>query len=478
MGVGNILDRAILTFAPERGRARIKARVQAQALMNFDAASRGRRLKGWKAPSTDADGASFAGRARMRQLSRDMCRNAPFAARAKTVIKGNVVGKGIIPSAVCNKSQKSQVERRVIGHLNSTDLDFYGERNLTAMQRTVIDAVFESGEILALRRTSTRSDGLDIPLQIQLVETDHLDPTILSHGSNEVRDGIEYDAKERIVAYHIYEQHPGAISTKASRLVSQRWPASEVIFVRRLDRAGQTRSWPWLAPVMVPIGEMRDYQEAQILKQKMSAMLAGIATVPEGETPPENSGLDTLSPGGIAYTSGGETVAWIDPPRVDDYDTVMRHGLLAIAMGLGITYESLAGDLSRVNFSSARVGRLEMNRNVETWQQELMIDQFCKGVERWVMDAFRLVAKSNSRSPICLEWTPQALAIVDPGKELKPMIEEIDAGLTSRQRTIRRLGRDPDVIAREREEDAAADAKSPAATSPETNTQNKEEAES
>ena len=44
-----------------------------------------------------------------------------------------------------------------------------------------------------------------------------------------------------------------------------------------------------------------------------------------------------------------------------------------IAIGMGITRESLSGDLSAVNFSSARMGHMVMDRNVQRWQQNLMI---------------------------------------------------------------------------------------------------------
>jgi capsid protein len=43
--------------------------------------------------------------------------------------------------------------------------------------------------------------------------------------------------------------------------------------------------------------------------------------------------------------------------------------------------------------------------------------------------------------------------MIDPAKEIGAAVDEIEAGLTSLQRKQRELGYDPDVIAREREED-------------------------
>jgi lambda family phage portal protein len=462
----NMLDRAILAVAPRRGLDRIEAKMRARILMNYDGASQGRRLKGWKAPATDADAASHAGRARLRQLSRDMVRNAPFARRARDVVANNVVGAGVAPSVVAsNKRDKARAEKLILGHLKSKNLDTHGENNIFAQQTIVMNAVFESGEMLVLRHDRGKAAGLKLPFQTQLLEVDHLNATISNYGGNEVRDGVEYDGADRIVAYHIYEKHPGSARWKVS-LKSKRWPADRVLHIRRLERPGQSRGVPWLAPVMVTLGELRDYQEAQILKQKISALLVGVVKTGANGTLSEaqkNSGLGNMAPGALVYLEEGQEVTFSDPPSVNDYDPVMRLGLQAIAMGLGITTESLSGDLSRVNFSSMRGGRLEMDKNVETWQQRVIVEQFCEGIAAWTINAYRLTPGAR---PVSVEWTAPKRALIDPAKEVSAIIKKVESGLTSLQREQRGMGLDPDVIQREREEDAARAV--PALPDPET----------
>ena len=449
----NMLDRAILSVAPRRGLDRIQAKVRASVLMNYDAAGSGRRVKGWKAPATDADASSLAGRSRLRQLSRDMIRNAPFARRAQSVVTNNVVGNGIIPAVVTkSKAAKAEAEGRILGHLKSSDLDVHGDHNIFGLQSVVANSVFESGEILVMRRMRGANSRLKLPFQVELIEVDHLNPTVAGHGENEVIDGIEYDSWGRVVAYHLYEKHPGS-ATRKTTLKTNRIPASEILHIRRIDRPGQTRGVPWLAPVMLTLGELRDYQEAQILKQKISALLAGVVQAGEGGAPTGTSGLDALAPGAFVYTQPGETVEFTTPPKVDDYEVVMRLGLMAIAMGLGITYESVAGDLARVNFSSSRVGRLEMDRNIEAWQRRILMDQLCAGIERWSLAAYRLVAKKPAG--LALEWTPPVRPLIDPNKEIPAIIKKVKSGLSSLQREQRGMGLDPDTIERERLEDAA-----------------------
>ncbi|MFW8636703.1 phage portal protein [Cribrihabitans pelagius] len=450
----SMLDKAILAVSPQRGLSRIQARAEANILMNYDAASNGRRVKGWRAPATDADAASRRGRGTMRQRSRDMIRNAPFAKRAQSVITNNVVGSGITPSITGrSKKQADLAAAKILPFLQSTDLDKHRALNLSSMQTVVMNSVFESGEVLAIRHVRT-NDGRALPLAVELVEVDHLNTVISDHDGNEVRDGIEFDADGVAVAYHLYEQHPGSASRKIS-IKTQRIPAEHVLHIRRIDRPGQMRGVPWLAPVMVTLGEMRDYQEAQILKQKISALLAGVIKPVDGQKLPKNApGLEKMSPGALVYADQGQDVVFTNPPKVDDFDVVMRLGLCAIAMGIGITYESLSGDLSRVNYSSMRAGRLEMDKNIETWQEQIMIAQFCAGIGRWALDAYRLT-QSKRLSPLEVSWTAQRRALIDPVKEIPSILAKIAGGLSSLSREQRAMGLDPDIIAQERKDDAA-----------------------
>lgn len=232
-----------------------------------------------------------------------------------------------------------------------------------------------------------------------------------------------------------------------------------------LIAVAQSRGVSWLAPMILPMGELADYQEAQILKQRMAALVAGVITSQEdavgGKDGGAAKGLEDLEPGALVTAPPGSTVTFTNPPRVEAYAEFMREGLSSIAMAGGITYESLSGNLSGVNFSSGRMGRMEMDRNVEAWQEMLMIAQFCRGVERWCREAWSLQPVLPSEV-LALDWTAPRRALIDPGKEIDAAITEIDAGLQSRQGVIRLLGRNPDRVRAERIADAEKRRRSPA----------------
>jgi len=456
----NLVDRLVSMISPKAGFERALYRKRQASMMNFDAASKGRRTYGWKAPFGTADRAAASGRSQLRNLSRDMIRNRPVAARASEVVVGAVVGSGIF-YAVHGKdiedAQKLVIEGVLADHLGTTKIDAYREHNLFGLQQLAMKAIFSDGEVIVRRRwrNPVYEPDLKLPFQIELIEVDCLDPSVMSNGANEVAEGIEYGPTGKIEAYWLYSRHPGDM--RVTSLKSTRVPASEILHLRVADRPGQARGVPWLAPVMMTIGELGDYTEAQILKQRMAALFAAVVEREssfDGDKP-DTSGLATLAPGAIVDSPVGSTVRFTDPPTVDGYGEFVKVGYRQIAMGIGITYEALSGDLEGVNYSSGRMGHMVMDRNIETWQSQLMIAQFCTGVGRWLADAWKVAALPNGN--FSLDWTAPRRPLIDPTKEIPAMIAEVEGGISSMQRQQRRLGYDPDVIRRERIEDMEKD---------------------
>lgn len=461
--IGKAIDAIILDIAPKAGLQRMKARMAGKHLMNYDAGSRSRRTAGWRATDSDGDAAAMPVRAQIRNLSRDMIRNRPYAARAQNVVVANTVGTGITYSVNHeDQTKREAIEAKLRAHLLSKAIDARGEYDLMDLQSVSLRAVFSDGEVLARRRIrqGIYAQALPLGFQVELVEIDLLDTTKTSHGKNEVIEGIEYGPTGVIEAYHIWRGHPGATTLKP-QMQSDRVAWQDIIHLRRFDRPGQMRGVPWLAPCVLTMGELSDYQEAQILKQKMAALLAGVITSDDPNNQPQQGvvtkGLEDLEPGALVSAPLGSQVTFTTPPRVEGYAEFMREGLGAIAMGIGITRESLTGDLSGVNFSSGRMGRMEMDRNVEVWQEHLMIGQLCRGIEGWVKDAWRL-QRDLPDEPFSLDWTAPRRPLIDPNDEIDAEIKAVDAGIKSRQSVQRKLGLDPDQMRRERAEDATEDA--------------------
>ena len=454
----SFIDRLIFELAPERGLARMRARVQARALMNFDGAKLGRRTASWNARDTNADAASQPGRKRLREVCRDVVRNRPYGARAQRVVTSHVVGAGILPSVKADDDQvKTAVGELIRRHLLSTAIDAQGLLTLFQMQRVVMNTVFCDGEVLVRRRDKFGrfARGLDLPFRIELLEGDYLDGSVQFNGENPVIDGIEYDPTGGVLAYHLFPEHPGAVQWyRRATLQSQRVPADQILHIRRADRPGQVRGVPWMAPVLLRLADLDDYQDAQVKKQQVASLFAFFIES-AAEEAATGDGLQTVEPGAMVPLPAGQKMVPSTPPTVEGFEEFNRSVLRSVAMGLGLTYEALSGDLQGVNYSSGRMGRLEMDRNVEEWQQLLMIEQFCRGVAEW-FDRFARMTPELTGQAWELDWTAPRRALIDPAKEIPAAITSIEAGLTSLQREQRRLGLDPDEIVRERKEDATA----------------------
>jgi capsid protein len=146
------------------------------------------------------------------------------------------------------------------------------------------------------------------------------------------------------------------------------------------------------------------------------------------------------------------------PPSVDGYDEFTRNTLRAAAAALGITYEALTGDLTGVNFSSARMGRMEMDRNVSGWQWKMIIPQLLQPLGRSILEAWSLAAprRNDLIAQARVEWTPPARFLVDPAREFTALKDAVRAGFASRSQVVRSLGYDPERMLEDQRKDAEA----------------------
>lgn len=454
----------LLSLASPRRAVKRAAMARALALVQrpvaqYDGAGRGHRM-GWRVFSRRSPAEEVANAVdRLRAVSRDMARNNAYAARAFSAIVSNAVGEGIIPAIKCDKPRtKSKVQLAVKQHLDTKAIDFDGRNTLYGLQALAMRTVAEAGECLIIRRFPKASQRLSVPLQIQLLEPDFLDSSKdgPQPGGGAIISGIEFDAGGVRVAYHLHRAHPGS---GLGAVESVRVPAAQVIHLYRVDRPGQVRGVPWLAPAMITLWDLARYEEAELVRQEIAACFAAFVTEPDGElaleagknaTPADNPALaprETLEAGTIQYLRNGSTVSFGNPPQVQSYEAFIRAQLRKIAVAIGLPFEVLAGDLSQVNFSSGRMGWLEFQRVLGQWRWHLMISHFCDGVGAWFAEA--LAVKEPTATGWSMEWTPPRREMIQPKEEVEADIQEIRAGLSTRSEKLRSRGYDPEDVERE-----------------------------
>ena len=173
-----------------------------------------------------------------------------FAASSGCGIAGSfaahAVGCGIKPSSLVeDRALKHQIQRLWLAWTDEADADgltdFYGLQTMAAR------AMFEAGECFFRFRARRPEDGLAVPLQLQMLSSEHLPLAkceTLPNG-NEIIFGIELDRIGRRVAYHFHRTHPGDVRQRSTRLTALArpcTPASDGRTLRRHDAVARTHT--------------------------------------------------------------------------------------------------------------------------------------------------------------------------------------------------------------------------------------------
>lgn len=452
------LDRLVLSISPRWGLSRIRSRAIAEIVArHYESASFGRRTANWNRSSSDANQASAASLSVLRAQARDLIRNNPWAARGARVIARNTVGTGIRPKALGASAAGAMDLWRRWGETTECDSD--GRLTFYGLQKQVMRTMTESGEVLVRRRLRRPSDGLSIPMQLQVLEPDFLDvtrdniPGQAGPGSF-ITQGVETDPLGRRIAYWLYDQHPG--SGRMATPTSKRVPADSILHIFEQARPGQMRGPSWFAAVDTRLHDHDEYEDATLMKQKISACFAAFVTdiegtatnlgADEGDDPSSGAPTDTLEPGLISHLSPGRDVKFSNPPSSDDHPGFTATVLRSVAAGLGVTYEDLTGDYSQSNYSSSRMGRISHFADVEDWRWTTLVPLFCQEAWLWAMEAASLANLIPVEAIQPAEWTAPALPMIDPEKEGLAMQRLVRAGALSHDDMVRQQGYDPDVF--------------------------------
>ena len=439
-----------------------------------EAASRGRRSLAWMPGNPGAVAAMLATNAELRIKSRDLVRRNAWAQAGIEAFVANAVGTGIKPQSLAT-DETFKADVQALWRDWTEEADAAGQTDFYGLQALACRAMLEGGECLIRLRPRRPEDGLVVPLQIQLLEPEHLPITLNTElpSGNVVRSGIEFDALGRRVAYHLYRSHPedGRLAPMSGQggMETVRIDAREIVHLYRVLRPGQIRGEPWLSRALVKLNELDQYDDAELVRKKTAAMFAGFVTrqspednlMGEGAADSEGIALAGLEPGTLQILEPGEDIKFSDPADVGgSYSEFLRTQFRAVASAIGVTYEQLTGDLTGVNYSSIRAGMLEFRRRCEMVQHGVLVHQLCRPVwAAWmkqavlagVLDApgFARGGPTRRRQYLQAKWIPQGWQWVDPEKEFKAMLLAIRAGLMSRSEAISAFGYDAEDVDRE-----------------------------
>lgn len=450
--MANVIDKMVGFFSPMRGLRRHHARqILTQA---YEGASK---RDGWKPkrPGASANTDHFVDGAELRTRSRAMVQNVPYVAQGLRALVANVVGTGIVPNWKGKGAEKLNAAWAV--WVKQADAD--GRLDLYGLQAAAYRAMEQDGEVLIRLRPRLRTDPLAVPLQLQLLEIDWLDASRYGRSersSNTVVNGIEYDALGRVAGYWLYEQHPGEMTLAArARSGSKFVPAQSIIHLYTPDRPGQGRGFPRIAPVIARVRDLQVYEDSEQQRKNLESRLSvlasgdvellGAADAGQNSGPEKTGELGSLAGGNIMQLPTGMNVTVVEPKAAPGYVEYVKFQLHLIAAGFGVTYEMMTGDVSEVNFSSARVRMLDFRREAEMTQWTLLVPRLCDRICQAFADAAVLGAVVTETNYDVEHATPK-WDYVNPQQDVNADLAEISGGLSSISEKLRRRGYKPEAV--------------------------------
>ena len=443
-------------------------RVRAETMQaRLEGAMAKRRLRGWSPPLENINALVASGGPRLLARARELVVSNGYAANACEAFAANLVGDGIKPSSLIEESDlRDQVQKLWLAWTDEADAD--GLTDFYGLQAMVAREMFVAGECFVRLRPRRAEDGLLVPLQLQLLQAEMLpfEKTGTDPNGNRIRCGIEFDLIGRRVAYHFRTRHPGDSTDQRSSVVETvRVPAEEVLHIYRPIDAGQIRGLPHIAPAMVRLFLLDQYDDAELDRKKTAAMFAGFITktapedpmMGEGSADEDGASLASLEPGTLQVLLPGEDVRFSSPADVGGgYEAFQYRTLLAVSASLGLPYHLVTGDVRQANYSSLRAELVEFRRRIGQMQHGVMAHQLCRPVwQRWLEVALVSGAlEGNARRLRPVQWIPPRWDWVDPLKDIQAQVLAMEAGITSRRKVVEATGYDIEEVDRENASDA------------------------
>lgn len=354
-------------------------------------------------------------------------------------------------------------------------------RNLSAFWRMVVRAVARDGEALV---RVVRNASLPYGMALQALEVDRLDDrrNLKLDNGNIIRQGVELDSTGRAIAYWIRTAHPGE-NYATSTAGFERVPAGEMYHVFTADRAEQVRGVTWFHAVIIRASTIHRFEDAAVVAAEIGA--SKIAALERSEDAPDGGAMamaDGTSDGtvrGIPQMSvqagemfelppGYKLNSWNPEYPHANFESFLKACLRGLASGFDVAAHNLTGDMTDVNYSSARIAELA-EREVWLCLQDWFISTLVQPIfEDWLALAllrkditFEISGKSLPADKLskfsgASRFQGRRWSWVDPSKEMEASAAGVQLGVTSRTRIAAEQGDDFDDILDELQQEDAA----------------------
>lgn len=357
----------------------------------------------------------------MHRRVRDLVRNTAQTKRIVTAFVDLVIGTGLqtyawpfLPSEMFDLvteietiQQEGTLGPRLRYALESDDLfdewfsdpkqfDAEGRMSGAEIFRMQLGECVQVGNGLLVRKFRRKFDL--VPLCFQLIEREQLDESQdrdAGPGRNKIVGGVEVDANNQTVAYHVYIDHPQDMWWSAQSAMSgggvglaagerrMRIPTERVIDLAMFHRPSATLGISWFDASGQSSWDRDNYIGSEIQSAAIDAVFTFIAKLVDSENYQgvgfADSGDDEDTEGNRLYKVGRSPVASVISPEEDlqmvrqtrpnkDAGPFLKLLDRDISSAHGLSYYTVTGDYEATNFSSSRAAKLDEDLHVRPLQ--------------------------------------------------------------------------------------------------------------
>jgi lambda family phage portal protein len=416
------------------------------------------------------------GLAKVREKCRYLARNSPAMVRFLGLLDVNVIGA----HGIRTQSRVRQLDGKLDKSLNSrveNEFNLWWKRPTACGQMTgrdflslVLKSEARDGECFVEIVISSKYHDR---LALNIIEADQIDETLNTKNpktGNQIIMGVEVDGYRKPVAYHVLTNHPGDMSwfSTYSRKNYRIVPAERMIHKFIRHRAGQVRGEPWASSVVNDIKMVDGNRESETVSRRIRSAVMGFFT----KENPATDGISELAdddlgvvgadephslemsvePGVFRELPAGMSLSQFDPGGLEtDYSEFEAQLKKSIAQGFMISVMTHGMETKGVSYSAGRTVVIE-DRDFYMLIQESMKSYIMDRVFSVWLD--ERIAQPESDIPptrldaikVNVRFQARGWSWVDPAKEVKATVDEIDNKITSISRVCASKGIDRDEL--------------------------------
>lgn len=341
----------------------------------------------------------------VRRRTRWLGDNHPLVAGMKATYIANVAaetGVMIRPATRWPELNKALEER---WYAREDAVDPGREQSCRDRQVEYLGEVFDAGDCLVHFPAAEAFRGVPAGPAIELIPAEQLDlmlnePAMRTSGGNRVRQGVEFDAKGRRVAYHVLKQHPSdgwfgmGLAGETRRI-----PADNARLGFLARRPGMVRGVPMVVSVLQTIRLEAQYQDA-FLNLAIAAACLGLyfkgappnskltaALQQYGVVDANGRPIKRIEPGIVGFLSANmDLVAQSPNIPGPTFQATLEMLTRLCGAGVGMGYADATRDESKTTFSASRAESLKnrkLYRPAQVFVYHTLVRPFYRRCVAW-----------------------------------------------------------------------------------------------